>query len=288
MERAMVRNKRTEREHEIAMRELYIQLRGRGIHSLSIAQRMDIAHYCLYRGASDIYERSSFSSSFYREECVAAFNYQSAIYRHRITPRQGINFLTPQISQEKKAGIQINIEPFFTALNSTIELEQEPLHLLNLGIDCLNIIGEMVAKDNRDRWIDWSYKYYKRVKKKCGFVTDWSLFDEMDYTKMCDKHPYNIPMTIRNFCVAWGYRAEVVVVGERWLDIWQACDALIRNSKNKDGEGDHHRFIERLVRPGHETFEQYTIEEFLHEDDSEYNGSDGEYDEDIWYLINGS
>lgn len=149
MERAMVRNKRTTREHEIAMHELYIQLRGRGIHSLSIAQRMDITHYCIYRGASDIFERSSFSSSFYREECVAAFNYQSAIYRHRITPQQGINFLTPQISQEKKAGIQINIEPFFTALNSTIELEQEPLHLLNLGIDCLNIIGEMVAKDNQ-------------------------------------------------------------------------------------------------------------------------------------------
>ena len=289
METAMVRNKRTVEEHEEQMHELCKQLRGQGIHTLSIAQRMDIAHYCLYRGASDIFVRSSFSSSFYREECVAAFNYQSAIFRHKATPlSQGINFLTPHISPIMKTSMKIDIRQFFAMLNSTIELEPEPLHLLSLGQDCLNLIGEMVVKDNRERWLDWSCEYHKRIKEKYGFVTVWSLFDEMDYTRMYDKHPYNIPMTIRNYSTAWGYRTEVVVVGKRWLDIWQACDALIRNAKNKDGQHDHHRFIERLVRPTDETFYQYTIGEFLNEDDSDYIESDGEYDEDTWYLINGS
>ena len=285
----MVRNKRTAREHEKEMHELCKQLREKGIHNLSIAQRMDIAHYCLYKGSSDIFARSSFSSSFYREECVAAFNYQSAIFRHKATPlTQGINFLTPHISPMMKTSIKIDIRQFFAMLNSTIELESEPLHLLSLGQDCLDLIGEMVVQDNKEKWLNWSYEYYKRIKDNNGFVTDWSLFDEMDYTRMSDKHPYDIPMTIRNYCTAWGYRTEVVVVGKRWLDIWQACDALIRNAKNYDGENDHHRFIERLVRPGHETFHQYAIGEFLNEDDSDYNDSDGGYDENTWYLINGS
>lgn len=284
----MVRNKRTVGEHEIEMYKLHKQLRGEGIHTLSIAQRMDIAHYCVYRGASDIYETSSFPSSFYRGECIDAFNYQSAIFRHKATPlSQGINFLTPHISPIMKTSMKIDIRQFFTMLNSTIELEPEPLHLLSLGRDCLNLIGEMVVKDNGERWLDWSYKHYKHVKEKYGFVTDWSLFDVMDYTRMGDKHPYDIPMTIRNYSPVWGYRTEVVVVGKRWLDIWQACDALIRNAKTDDGEHDHHRFIESLVRPGHETFEQHAIEEFLNSDDDSYR-SDGEYDEDTWYLINGS
>jgi hypothetical protein len=321
MDAAMARNKRTVHEHEMITYELSKQLRERGIHSLSISQRMDIAHYCFYRGAYDINETCSLPTLCQRLHFISAFNYQSVVYRHKMTPRQGVNFLTPHIHQEKMAGIKTNIEnaphgiattfdqldisdngselaseledeagliKFFTALNSTIELEDEPLHLLNIGHDCLSLIGEMVVENNKKRWLKWSYKYYGRVKKKCGFVTDWSLFDVMDFTQMQEEHDYNIPMTIRNYCTAWGYRTDVVVVGRRWLDIWQACDALIRNTKDKDGDLDHHRFIERLVRPGHESFDQYAVREFLEEDDSDYNGSDGEYDENTWYLINGS
>ena len=44
---AMARNKRTMREHERMMYELYLQLKWKGIHTLTIAQRMDIAHYCV-------------------------------------------------------------------------------------------------------------------------------------------------------------------------------------------------------------------------------------------------
>jgi len=316
MDTAMVRNKRNKREHEMTTYELSKQLRERGIHSLSISQRMDIAHYCFYRGAYDISETCSVPTFDQRFHFISAFNYQSVTYRHKMTPRQGINFLTPHIHQDKMAGIKIattfnqldlsdngsqehthlaseledevGLIKFFTALNSTIELEDEPLHLLNIGHDCLSLIGEMVVKDNKKRWLKWSYKYYGRVKKKCGFVTDWSLFDVMDFTQMQEEHDYNIPMTIRNYCTAWGYHTDVVVVGRRWLDIWQACDALIRNTKDKDGDLDHHSFIERLVRPGHESFEQYAVREFLEEDDPDYNGSDGEYDENTWYLINGS
>lgn len=327
MDTTMVRNKRNKREHETTTYELSKQLRERGIHSLSISQRMDIAHYCFYRGAYDINETCSLPTFYQRLHFINAFNYQSVTYRHKMTPRQGVNFLTPHIHQEKMEGIKINIETaprvarvaatfnqldlsdngsaltahlaseledevglkkFFTALNSTIELEDEPLHLLNIGHDCLSLIGEMVLADNKKRWLKWSYKYYGRVKKKCGFVTDWSLFDVMDFTQMQEEHDYNIPMTIRNYCTAWGYRTDVVVVGRRWLDIWQACDALIRNTKDKNGEYDHHRFIERLVRPGHESFEQYAVREFLEEGDPDYDGSDGEYDENTWYLINGS
>ena len=333
MDTAMARNKRTVREHEMTTYELSKQLRERGIHSLSISQRMDIAHYCFYRGAYDINETCSLPTLCQRLDFISAFNYQSVMYQHTMTPRQGVNFLTPHIHQEKMEGIKINTETaprgiattfnqldisdnrrertseledevgledeveledeaglakLLMALNSTIELEDEPLHLLSIGHDCLSLIGEMVMADNKKRWLKWSYKYYGHVKKKCGFVTDWSLFDEMDFTQMDEEHHYNIPMTIRNYCPVWGYRTDVVVVGRRWLDIWQACDALIRNTKDKYGEGDHHRFIERLVRPGHESFEQYAVREFLEEDDSDYNGSDGEYDENTWYLINGS
>ena len=297
LETAMARNKRTMREHERVMYELYLQLKWKGIHTLTIAQRMDIAHYCtptLPISQILINDRRDMSclppsTSGFIKDCISAFNYQSAIFRYKATPFvQGINFLTPHISPIQKRALKRDILPFFTMLNSTIELETEPLHLLSLGRDCLNVIGKMVVNDNRKRWRDWSYKYYTRVKEKYGFATDWSLFVEQDYTRMSDKHPYNIPMKIRNYCVAWGYRTEVVVVGKRWLDIWQACDALIRNTLDKYGHHDHHRFIERLVRPRHKTFEQYDIGEFLREDDPENNGNDGEYDENIWYLINGS
>jgi len=188
--------------------------------------------------------------------------------------------------------MKANIQHLFFALNSKIELIPKPLNLLDLGWDCLSIIGDMVKTENRKIW---KSEYYDNYKEKYGFVTIWSMYENMidDCVRMSVKHPYNVPITIRNYCPVWGYRTEAVVVGKRWLDIWQACDAVVRNARVKNdhwasGSPDHHIYIERLVQPG-PTFEKYgyVIEEFLSEDDPEYR-IDGDYDESIWYLRTGS
>lgn len=283
IEASLIRMKRSAKQHEEARTSLVKKLREKGIHTLTSAERMDIAHYCV----PCMYETRSFRTSSYREECVSAFNYQSATFRHKMSPlSHGITFLTPHIHPAAKEEMKIDIRPLFSALNSTIELSPAPLNLLDLGWDCLNIIGEMVKEENREEWRYW---YYDNCKERFGFVTYWAISEMRNECKrMSEKHPYNIPMTIRNYNPVWGYRTEVVVVGKRWLDIWQACDALIRNAINKDGEGDHHIFIEFIVQPG--DTHGYEIDEFFASDDPEYIRyyEDDECDKDTWYLITGS
>ena len=79
---------------------------------------------------------------------------------------------------------------------------------MNLGHDCLNIIGKMVMKDNEERIQAWEYKYFRRIKRKYGFVTEWSMRDENGdrSARMTEKHQYDLPMTIWNYCTACGYR----------------------------------------------------------------------------------
>ena len=180
----------------------------------------------------------------------------------------------------------------------------EPLNLLDLTKDCLNVIGEMVKEDNRERWhaivcrtYSYPWGYYDACKKRYGFVTCWAMSEMMHECKrMCEKHPYKIPMTIRNYSTVWRYRTEVIVVGERWLDIWQACDALIRNAVDKRGDSDHRRFIEFIVQPDATNGQSngYPLEQFFACDDPEYIRYSNSVDEDdndimvydnIWYVI---
>lgn len=152
IEASLVRMKRSEKQHEEARMSLVKKLREKGIHTLTSAERMDITHYCV----PCMYETRSFRTSFYREECVAAFNYQFATFHHRMFPlSHGIIFLTPHIHPTAKEEMKNDIQPLFSALNSTIELSPAPLNLLDLGWDCLNIIGEMVKEENREKWRYW-------------------------------------------------------------------------------------------------------------------------------------
>ena len=315
MRAATARNNRTTEQHEETKRDLVKLLRENGAHSLTISQRMDIAHYCVFATTARLCEQSTFQTSFYRQEFVKAFVYQSVLFQQKTTPLSrgdnGIYFLTPHISPNMKLMIRNNIKPLFSMLNSHIELVSKP-NLMNLGHDCLNIIGKMVMKDNEERIQAWEYKYFRRIKRKYGFVTEWSMSDENgDSVRMTEKHQYDLPMTIRNYCTAWGYRTEVIVTGSTWLDIWQACDSVIRNAKTKDGDEDHHIYIENLVKPNDESFDSvvggYFIREFLNiefEDDAKIihhyektisndECEDGEWDDDkfggnIWYVITGS
>ena len=279
---SLLRMKRSEKQHQEVMQHLVGKLREEGIHALTSIERMDIAYYSVPR----MYDARSFHTSSYRQECVDSFNFQSTKFRHNISSLSGgICFLTPHIHPDARKEIKIDIRPLFFALNSKIELSA-PLNLLDLESDCLDIIGEMVKEDNRETW---RYKYYNDCKERYGFVTYWAMSEmRKECKRMSDKHPYNIPMTIRNYNPVWRYRTEVVVVGKRWLDIWQACDALVRNAVNKDGEGDHHIFIEFIVQP--DDGNGYELENFFAHDDPEYiRYCEGdEIDDDIWYLITGS
>jgi len=98
--------------------------------------------------------------------------------------------------------------------------------------------------------------YFSAYGDSCGFRTVWSMLE--DGIRMENEHPFKLPMTIRNRCEAWGYNTEVQVIGKRWADIWQACDAAIRNAKNSDGDPDHHIFIEDLEAIGEGVFELVT------------------------------
>ena len=90
--------------------------------------------------------------------------------------------------------------------------------------------------------------YFDTYGAGCGFETPWSIYDEN--IQMGDNHPFQTPMTIQNKCDVWGYDASAVCTGKKWGDIWQACDAVIRNSVDSDGNKDHHIFIEDLEAQG--------------------------------------
>lgn len=187
-----------------------------------------------------------------------------------------------------KQAMKNNIVPLFSALNSHIELLPEPLNLMNLGFDCLNIIGNMVIKNNIKRWKKWKKKYFGNMKKKMGFVTEWHMFDVMDFTLIHEEHPYDIPMTIRNYNTSLGYRTEAVVVGFTWLDIWQACDSVIRNAKDSDGDEDERKCIESLVKLD-SSFDRNDLSIFLDTDDEDdtamfINITENIDVGNIWYL----
>jgi len=115
-----------------------------------------------------------------------------------------------------------------------------------------DVDAETLAHENLIDEID----YFQSYGDACGFRTVWSMLE--DGIKMDNNHPFKLPMTIRNRCEVWGYNTEVAVIGTRWADIWQACDAAIRNAKNNDGHSDHHIYIEDLEAIGNGVFDLVT------------------------------
>lgn len=86
--------------------------------------------------------------------------------------------------------------------------------------------------------------YFNNYKDANGFEAVFSMYDEgIEFDK-----PHNIktPLVIRNKCDVWGYDTSAVCTGKTWGDIYQACDTVIRNAVDNEGNKDHHIFIENL------------------------------------------
>jgi hypothetical protein len=86
--------------------------------------------------------------------------------------------------------------------------------------------------------------YFRSYKEENKFVAVWSVFDEgIEFDK---PHGVKTPMVIRNKCDFWGYDTTAVCTGKTWGDIYQACDAVIRNAVDSEGKLDFHIYIENL------------------------------------------
>ena len=90
--------------------------------------------------------------------------------------------------------------------------------------------------------------YFDTYGNGCGFETRLSISGEN--IQMGNEHPFKTPMVIQNKCDVWGYDASAICTGKTWGDIWQACDTVIRNSYDNEGNQDHHIFIEDLESVG--------------------------------------
>lgn len=293
MQAHFMRVNRTKEEHDDVRSFLVNQLKKKGIHTLTVYQKMDIAYYCVFGDTStyNIYETNSFKTSSFRKLSVEAFKYQSAIFRQKLTPfswslSNGINFLTPHVHPNLKQTMKTDIRLLFKALNSHVELIPKPINLLDIGFDCLNIIGEMVKRNNIE---EFKIRHYISCKEENFFITYWEVEEVTEKCiKLSEEHPYILPIIIRNYSVDLGFKSEVVVIRDTWLDIWHACDSVIRNSKNKEGVNDNRICIKGLAQPG-KYFRKFKVHmsDFLDEDDDEYDEYyiDGEYDPKIWYLI---
>ena len=100
--------------------------------------------------------------------------------------------------------------------------------------------------------------YYKKHQDHYGLKTIWSMYEDNTFGGTGDPihlgrlSPIPAGAWIPNKCEVWGDAAEAVVGGTgTWQDVWIAADAAIRNSKDDDGNYDHHLFIEGFEKvPG--------------------------------------
>ena len=83
---------------------------------------------------------------------------------------------------------------------------------------------------------DRKHDYYSSVQSEMKFRTLWSIYELEDFYT---EHPFNGCDTVI-YAEHWGEGpVEVKIEGDRWIDLWAAADAAIRQS----GDG-HHVFIE--------------------------------------------
>lgn len=107
----------------------------------------------------------------------------------------------------------------------------------------------------QDRKFEEQMDYHDRWSERMGFVSRWSIYDGDDIFgvryegSLTKKSPFVPGTIIRNHCKVWGYDTSAVVGGEgTWGDVWVACDSVIRNATNDEGNRDHHVFIEGFER----------------------------------------
>ena len=87
--------------------------------------------------------------------------------------------------------------------------------------------------------------YFTRIGDANQFETRWSIYSDSEYgfTRMNEQSPFTAGTVIRNRCSVWGYDTSAVVGGNgSWVDVWQACDKVIRDAD------DHHIFVEGFER----------------------------------------
>ena len=118
-----------------------------------------------------------------------------------------------------------------------------------------NIINFQTSNQEEDQFIK-DMDYHDNFGDKAGFVTRWSIYSDNDpifgvqYNgKMNEKSPFVPGTVITNLCSVWGYNTSAVVGGKGlWCDVWLACDSVIRNAVDSDGNPDHHIFVEGFER----------------------------------------
>jgi hypothetical protein len=123
--------------------------------------------------------------------------------------------------------------------------------LMSLPDVVLHIIGEMVMYPDPNKPKEWyARRYFRRLRRENDFKLYWDIYQDRDtlpycnedsypYVKMTDKHPFTRPTIIREArgdrkraFYGCGYESQAVCVGERWLDLWATCDALVRNTRS--------------------------------------------------------
>jgi hypothetical protein len=97
--------------------------------------------------------------------------------------------------------------------------------------------------------------YHDNFGNKMSLMSRWSIYEGDDVFgvryegSLKKKSPFVPGTVIRNQCKVWGYDTSAVVGGEgTWADLWLACDSVIRNATDEEGNRDHHVFIEGFER----------------------------------------
>ena len=86
-------------------------------------------------------------------------------------------------------------------------------------------------------------EYFDDYGRTHGFRTNWSMYHQG--IEFDQPSPYAPGTLITNRCNTWCYDTEAVVGGTgTWGDVWVACDSVIRNARDDQGNPDHHIFIE--------------------------------------------
>lgn len=102
------------------------------------------------------------------------------------------------------------------------------------------------AGDYMNNQFDKDMDYFNRIADTNGFETRWSIYSDDEtfgFTRMNEKSPFSAGTVIRNRCDVWGYDTSATVGGNgSWVDVWQACDKVIKEAN------DHHIYIEGFER----------------------------------------